>query len=102
MLVHTSTTVGRGPEHVVHPVGVEHERGVRDVVLASRLRQRQTLLQDAQDRFGHRLGPPGLQGPSLSEPQVVHEALVRVPALLPHRLQLVLVAVCWKTKRVQL
>lgn len=81
-------------EHVVHPVGVEDEGWVGDVVLAGGLRQREALLEHAENGLGHRLGPPRFQGAALAESQIVHEALVRVPALLPHALQLVLVAVC--------
>lgn len=67
-------------------VGVQHEGGVGDVILASSLRQRQSLLQHGQDSLGHGLGPPRLERAALSEPQVVHQRLVRVPALLPHTL----------------
>jgi len=86
--------VDGGSQHVVHPVGVEHEGGVRDVVLAGGLRQREPLLQHAEDGLGHGFGAPGFQGTPLAEAHVVHQVLVGVPALLPHRLQLVLVAVC--------
>lgn len=96
VLTLTCAAICGGSQHVVHSVGVQHERRVGDVVLASSLRQRQTLLQHGQDSLGHGLGPPRLERTSLSEPQVVHQRLVCIPALLPHALQLVLVAVCWK------
>lgn len=90
---HTCTAIGAGAKHVVDTISIEDERWVRDVVLPRSLRQRQTLLEHGEDRFGHGLRPPGLQGPALAEPQVMHQALVGVPALLPHRLKLILVAV---------
>ena len=85
--------VHRGPEHVVHPVGVQHERRIGDVVLAGSLAQGEALLQHTEDGLRHGLGAPRLQGPPFAEPQLVHHVVVRVPALLPHGLQLVLVAV---------
>ncbi len=39
------TVVDRRPQHVVHPVGVEHERRIGNVVLAGRLGQAQALLE---------------------------------------------------------
>lgn len=59
-----------------------------------RLAERESFLQDAEDRLRHGLGPPGLEGSAFPEAQIVHQTLVGVPALLPHGLQLVLVAVC--------
>lgn len=59
-----------------------------------RLAEGKSFLQHAEDRFRHGLRPPGLEGSTFPEAQVVHQALVGVPALLPHGLQLVLVAVC--------
>lgn len=59
-----------------------------------RLAEGEPLLQHAEDRLRHGLRPPGLEGSTFPEAQVVHQALVGVPALLPHGLQLVLVAVC--------
>lgn len=94
----TCSSVRAGPQHVVHSVSVQHEGRVRDVVLPCSLRQGETLLQHGEDGLRHGLRPPRLQRPTLPEPQVVHQALVGVPALLPHGLQLVLVAVCWKER----
>lgn len=59
-----------------------------------RLAEGESLLQHAEDRFRHGLRPPGLEGSTFPEAQVVHQALVGIPALLPHGLQLVLVTVC--------
>lgn len=89
----TCAAVRGRAEQVVDAVGVQHERRVRYVVLARGLGQRQALLEHGQYGLGHGLGPPRLERTALSEPQVVHQALVGVPALLPHRLQLVLVTV---------
>ena len=67
--------------------------------LPCRLAQGQPFLQDAEDRLGHGLWSPGLERAALSKAQVVHQALVGVPALLPHRLQLILIAVCFYAPR---
>ena len=69
----------------------------RSACLPSSLAERESLLQHAEDRLGHRLGPPGLEWSTLAKAQIVHEALIGVPALLPHGLQLILVAVCWNS-----
>lgn len=90
---HTCSAIGAGAKHVVDPIGIKHERWVRDVVLPRSLRQRQALLEHGEDCLGHGLRSPGLQRAALAEPQVVHQALIGVPALLPHRLKLILVAV---------
>lgn len=83
------------PEHVVDAVRVQHKGRVGNVVLAGRLRQRQALLEDAEDGLGHGFGAPRLERATLAEAQMVDQVLA-VPALLPHRLQLVLVALGWK------
>jgi len=94
-----SPAVQGGSQHVVHPVGIQHEGGVGDVELAGCLGQGETLLEDTENGLGHGLRAPGLQGSSLAEPQLLHQVLlVGVPALLPHGLQLILVAICWKTR----
>lgn len=59
-----------------------------------RLAEGEPFLQDAEDRLRHGFRPPGLEGPAFPEAQIVHQTLVGVPALLPHGLELVLVAVC--------
>lgn len=59
-----------------------------------RLAEGKPFLQHAEDRLRHGLRSPGLEGSTFPEAQIVHQALVGVPALLPHGLQLVLVAVC--------
>lgn len=59
-----------------------------------RLTERKPFLQHTEDRFRHGLRPPGFEGSAFPEAQIVHQTLVGVPALLPHGLQLVLVAVC--------
>lgn len=76
------------------PVGVEDECRIRYVVLPGGLRERQAFFQHGEDSFGHGLWAPGLERAAFAEAQVVHQALVSVPAFLPHRLKLVLVAVC--------
>lgn len=98
IVVLTRAAVCRGTKQIVHPVGVQDERRIGYVVLAGCLGKGQALLEHGQYGLGHRLGPPRLERPAFPEPQVVHEALVGVPALLPHGLQLVLVTVgCRKT-----
>lgn len=98
IVVLTRAAVCRGTEEIVHPVGVQDERRIRYVVLAGGLGQRQAFLEHGQYGLGHRLGPPRLERTAFPEPQVMHKALVGVPALLPHGLQLILVTVgCWKT-----
>lgn len=82
----------------MHTVGVEDEGRVWDVVLASGLGETQSLLEHGEDRLRHGLGSPGLERSTLSEAKVVHQTLIGVPTLLPHALQLVLVAVCWKSQ----
>ena len=59
-----------------------------------RLAEGESFLQYAEDRLRHSLWPPRLEGSTFPEAQIVHQTLVGVPALLPHGLQLVLVAVC--------
>lgn len=59
-----------------------------------RLAERETFLQDAEDRLCHGFRPPGLEGSAFPKAQIVHQALVGIPAFLPHGLELVLVAVC--------
>lgn len=83
-----------GPEHIVDTIGVEDERGIGDVILAGSLWQGQTLLQNTKDSLCHGLGAPGLEWSSFPESQMVDDVLIGVPALLPHRLQLILVAIC--------
>lgn len=70
----------------MNAVGIQDERRVGNVILPRSLRQREALLQHTEDRFSHRLGAPRFERPPLSKPQVVDEALVCVPTLLPHGL----------------
>lgn len=88
----------------MNTVGVQDKGWIRNIVFAGGLAQREPLLQHAENRLGHGLGSPGLEWTTFAEPQLVHHVVVRVPALLPHGLQLVLVAVwnlgCEKDKDV--
>lgn len=80
----------------MHTIGIQHKRGIWDVILPSCLGQRQSFFQHREDCFSHRLRSPRLKWSTFTEPQIMHQALVCVPTLLPHWLKLVLVAVCWK------
>lgn len=94
----TCTAVSTRTQHVMDSVSVENEGRVWYVVFPCSLREGQPFLQNGEYSFGHGFRAPGLERSALAESQVVNEALIRVPALLPHRLQLVLVAICWKWK----
>ena len=92
----TCTTISWRSQHVMHTIGIQHKCGIWDVILPSCLGQRQSFFQHREDCFSHRLRSPRLKWSTFTEPQIMHQALVCVPALLPHWLKLVLVAVCWK------
>lgn len=92
----TCAAVGGRPEQVVYSVGVQNERRIGYVVFAGGLGQRQALLEHGQYGLGHGLGSPRLERAAFPEPEIVHEALVGVPALLPHGLQLILVTVGYR------
>ena len=86
----------------MHAICVKDKGRIGDVVLPGRLREAETLLEDAPDGLGHRLRPPGLHWSAIPvshgraggwRSHAAHEGCVLVPALLPHRLELVLVAV---------
>jgi hypothetical protein len=83
----------------VHSICVKNKRRIGNIVLPGGLGQGQAFLQHRKYCFGHGFRSPGLQRSSFAEAQVVYKTLIRVPTFLPHGLQLVLVAVCWKKKK---
>lgn len=88
--------IDRRSQHIVHPIRIQHKRRIGYIIFARRLRQRQALLQHAEYGLGHRLGPPRLKRAALPKAHMMHQILIGVPAFLPHRLQLILIAVCWR------
>lgn len=90
-------SVQRRSQHIVHPVRVEHKCRIGYIEFASCLRQRETLFQYTEYGLGHGFGSPRFQRTTLAKAQLLHQILlIRIPAFLPHGLQLILVAVCWK------
>lgn len=53
-------------------VRVEDKRRIGNVVFAGGLGKAEALLEDAENGFGHGLGPPRFERAAFAEPQIVH------------------------------
>ena len=93
-----SVTVPTSDRAIPHPANATRYTPVSYTHLDVYKRQ-QSFLQYRQNSLCHRLGTPRFQWPSFSKAQVVHQTLIGVPTLLPHALQLILVAICWKNQQ---